>query len=464
VGRERAPAAAGAGVTRRLVVTIVGIVAAALAVASVGTVVILRLEARVQARTELRDQAVRLASRVETVQAPGALQTVARALRLEGATLLRFDNDGRLRGVTPDGVEVEDLDLARLTNGQPVTGVGPGGIVYAAAPAGRGRATVVLVLSRQVDTGRGVLGRWFLVAVVTTLALAAAVAGNLARRLTRPLREAQEATRRIASGDLAVRVPENAGDGSELAGLARSINVMAESLERSRGMERQFLMSVSHDLRTPLTSIRGFGEALSEGRAPDPVHAGSIITAEARRLERLVGDLLELAKLDARQFSLDIRATDAAEVASVTAEGFRPAAERDGVALDVDLGQGPAVLVSADPDRLAQVVANLVENALKFAATRISVSIIEREGGVGVAVDDDGPGIPDDDLAHVFEAFFQSGRTPARQVGSGLGLAIVAELVVAMGGTVRAEALAGGGTRVVVSLRSWSPATPAANG
>jgi two-component system, OmpR family, sensor kinase len=450
-------------VTRRLVVTIVGVVAAALAVASIGTVVILRLEARAEARTELRDQAERLASRVETVQAPGALQAVTRALRLEGADVLRLDADGRLRGTIPAGVSLADLDPERLAAGRTVSGVAPGGLAFAGAPVDRGGSTLVLVLTRQVDTGRKLVGPWFLVAVVASLALAAAVAGNLARRLTRPLREAQEATRRIASGDLAVRVPEDVGDGTELAGLARSINAMAESLERSRGMERQFLLSVSHDLRTPLTSIRGFGEALSEGRAPDPAHAGSVITTEARRLERLVGDLLELAKLDARRFSLDIRATDVAEVVSDTIEGFRPAAEGAGLALDLDLRHGSPAPAAADPDRLAQIVANLVENALKFASSRISVSVGGDANGPRVAVDDDGPGIAADDLDHVFEPFYQSARAPVRQVGSGLGLAIVSELAAAMGGSVRAETLAGGGTRVVVSLRPWRAGAAAEN-
>jgi two-component system sensor histidine kinase BaeS len=445
-------------------------VAAALAVASIGTVVILRVQARAQARTELRDQAVRLASRVETVQAPGALPAVTRALRLQGATILRLEPDGRLRGNPPAGVAVSDLDPAVLRAGRPVTGVAPGRLAFAAAPADRAGSILVLVLTRRLGTGRTVLGPWFLAAVLATLALAAAVAGNLARRLTRPLREAQEATRRIASGDLAVRVPEDADDGAELAGLARSINAMAESLERSRGMERQFLLSVSHDLRTPLTSIRGFGEALAEGKAPDPAHAGSVITAEARRLERLVGDLLELAKLDARRFSLDIRATDVAEVVSDTTEGFRPSAERAGVGLDVDLGDpsGPPALAAADPDRLAQVVANLVENALKFAVSRISVSVVAGAGAddddaavVGVVVDDDGLGIAAGDLAHVFEPFYQSARPAARQFGSGLGLAIVAELATAMDGTVRAESLPGGGTRVAVGLPAWRLRGPA---
>ena len=268
-------------------------------------------------------------------------------------------------------------------------------MIFAAAPAQRGE-TLVVVLSRNVGAGQVALGPWFLVAMLATLAVAVAVAVNLGRRLTRPLRAAQDATRRIAAGDLSVRVPEEQADGTELAGLARSINVMAASLERSRGMERQFLLSVSHDLRTPLTSIRGFAEALTEGRAPDPARAGTIISTEAARLERLVGDLLELANFDARRFSLDIRSTDVAEVVADTAEGFRPAADRAGVVLDVreaPSADGSVPAVAADPDRLAQVVANLVENALKFAESHISVAVTrDPDGdGVAIAVEDDGP-------------------------------------------------------------------------
>src|SRR5207237_8190562 len=126
----------------------------------------------------------------------------------------------------------------------------------------------------------------------------------------------------------------NGHEDDELAALVRSINAMAESLERSKGLERQFLLSVSHDLRTPLTSIRGYAEALAERKAR-PGQAAAVILSEARRLERLVGDLLELAKLDARRFSLDMRATDICEVVADAAEGFKPAAQAAGVRLPV---------------------------------------------------------------------------------------------------------------------------------
>src|SRR5262249_26243455 len=144
-----------------------------------------------------------------------------------------------------------------------------------------------------------------------------------------------------------------------------------------------------------------------------------IILSESRRLERLVQDLLELAKLDARRFSLDMRATDVGEVVNDTAEGFRPAAEKAEVELNVRTAAAPGP-AAADPDRLAQVVANLVENALKYAQHRIEVG----GGGVTLWVQDDGPGIPADDLPHVFEPFYRAARTPTRQVGTGLGLAI----------------------------------------
>jgi two-component system sensor histidine kinase BaeS len=428
----------------------VAVVTGALLLATVATLVVTRMEARTQVRRDLGDQAQRLARRIETVQRVG-LAAVQVALRLEEGAVVCVEGTcaPRAGAGIPAGLTADDLDPGKLRQGRVVTGT-RGDLVFAAAPADRGDNLMAVVLTRRLDATTDPVGPWFFVLVVLTALAAAAVAANLGRRLTRPLRHAQTATGRIAGGDLTARVPENPSDGEELAGLARSINTMAESLERSRRLERQFLLSVSHDLRTPLTSIRGFADALAEGKDPDPAHAAGVISAEARRLERLVGDLLELAKLDARRFSLDVRATDLAEVVADTAEGFRPAADAAGVALTVDTDD-TSTPAAADPDRLAQVMANLVENALKFAAGAISVG----SAGVTAWVDDDGPGIPDDDLPHVFEPFWQSSRAPARQVGTGLGLAIVAELVAAMGGTVQAERLAAGGTRVRVTLRPW---------
>jgi signal transduction histidine kinase len=222
------------------------------------------------------------------------------------------------------------------------------------------------------------------------------------------------------------------------------------------------LLAVSHDLRTPLTSIRGFAEAIQDGAIADDGDAAAVIIAESRRLERLVGDLLDLTKLDAQQMSIAMRPTDAAEVVSTTAEGFRPAAVKAGVQLALPVPGAPVPMVDADPDRLAQLLANLLENAIAFARSAVTVSMAEDDASSAcwIAVEDDGPGIPAEDLPRVFERFYRADRTRNRRIGSGLGLAIVAELVAAMGGTVRAESPLGatGGTRFTVTLhRSPAP-------
>jgi len=449
-------------VTRRITLTMVAVVAGALLVASAVTLLLARRDARRHTRDDLVRQAQQLATSIEDVDRPNVLRAVGAALRLEDQAVVTLGPSGA-RGPAgvrpanlPRGVTGRDLDADRLRQGRTVSGA-HGELLYAAAPAGPAPVTpgalLVVVVTRRLGGSRG-MGPIILVGLVT-LAVAAAIAASLGQRLIRPLRAAQQATRRIAAGDLATRVAVNPADGDDLATLAESINTMAASLERSRGLERQFLLSVSHDLRTPLTSIRGYAEAVADGRAPDPSQAATVILAESRRLERLVADLLELAKLGTRRFSLDVRPTDVGEVVGETTEGFTPAAVAAGVDLDVTGPGRGQVTAAADPDRLAQVVANLVENALKFARLSIEVGADRHDGWVRLWVEDDGPGISDQDLPRIFEPFYQSTRAPSRQVGTGLGLAIVHELVEAMGGTVQAQPGRGGGTRVVVSLRPW---------
>ena len=198
----------------------------------------------------------------------------------------------------------------------------------------------------------------------------------VARTLARPVAATAATADRIAEGDLAARVPEP-GTGStddELARLARSINAMAASLQQARHAEREFLLSVSHDLRTPLTAIGGWAEALADGAAPDPAAAGETIRAASARLDRLVRDLLDLARLRARAFTFDLATVDLREVATGTLDGFRPELEDSGLAVAIDVPAGP-VLVEGDADRLAQVVANLVDNAGRHADTRLRVEV-----------------------------------------------------------------------------------------
>src|SRR4029453_1650324 len=174
---------------------------------------------------------------------------------------------------------------------------------------------------------------------------------------------------RIARGDLSARVPvAHPGAGAdELDRLAGAINAMAASLQRARQAEQDFLLSVSHDLRTPLTSIGGWAEALGDGAPPEPAAGGGTIRTAATRLDRLVNDLLDLARLRARAFALTRTPVDLRDAATSGAEALRPELEGTGLAVTVDVPPAP-VLVDGDADRLAQVAANLLDNARRHAA------------------------------------------------------------------------------------------------
>jgi two-component system sensor histidine kinase BaeS len=325
--------------------------------------------------------------------------------------------------------------------------------VWAAAPVTLPRQrTGVIVLSQEASPELGQAARYFALAAAATALIGLLVAVAAGRRFTRPVRAASAATNRIAAGELSTRLPDPPPDRhDELAELSRNVNSMALALERSRALEQQFLLSVSHDLRTPLTSIRGYAEALTDGTV-EPARSGAVIKAEARRLERLVADLLDLAKLDAATFSLQVDRVDLNQLALVSTEGFQPDASERGVAL-ATLPWPARLVVAADHDRLAQVLANLVENALKYAGSAVQVATgADRQWGV-LTVRDDGPGIDPDDLPHVFERLYVARRRPPRsESSSGLGLAIVHQLVAAMGGQVWVTSEPGAGTTFGVRL------------
>ncbi|MDQ1403774.1 MAG: two-component system, OmpR family, sensor kinase [Actinomycetota bacterium] len=439
---------------RRLTLTIVAVVAGALVVAGLGTLVLVRISSRQSVRSELVREAEAIAAAVDESGKPRNAVLLQRVLRLEGFGFVAIGPRGAILGTPPDGLTVADLHPDALVANRTVSGT-RGSLAYAAAPTKVNRGVAAVVITRRVDAGTAGIS-YFLLAAGLALVVAVLVAQALGRRITQPLEEAETVTRRIASGDLEARVVIAGDADPELSSLAASINTMADNLNRAKGLERQFLMSVSHDLRTPLTSIRGFAEAIADGAAPDATRAAEVIAAESRRLERLVGDLLQLAQLDARRFTLDLRDIDVAEVVADTAEGFQPAAGDLGVELAVRTPPRETLRVRADPDRLAQIVANLVENAMKYAVSSIVVTASADPEGPVVTVSDDGPGISPADAPHVFERLYVGARTPTRRLGSGLGLAIVSELVAALGGTVIADNTEGGGARFTVRLRPSS--------
>ena len=448
---------------RRLMLAFVGLVLGVLVIAGAGSIILTDNAAKTQATQQLATEAAPLVGHTFRLS---TLKVMRRLLHLEDARLIRVSARGLIFGPIPAGLTSTDLMPQSLLNGDSVSGQ-DGSLAFAAAPvtltAGERarlnlRGQVVVVLTHDVG-GVGPGWGYFLTAGAVALLIAGLVAWQLSRRMSRPLIEARDATARIAAGELESRVPVRDHDYPESSSLARSINEMAQNLEDARSRERQLLLSVSHDLRTPLTSIRGFAEAITDGAVEDTAHAAEVIIAESRRLERLVGDLLDLTKLEAREMSISVRPTDVPEVVSTTAEGFRPSAERSGIQLTVRLPPDAPSPAMIDPDRLAQILANLVENALTFARTSVVVTLSGPSlpsGKQVITVEDDGPGIATADLTRVFDRFYQADHGPNRQLGSGLGLAIVAELAAAMGARVRAESPVNGegGARFAVTLAS----------
>jgi two-component system sensor histidine kinase BaeS len=376
-----------------------------------------------------------------------------------------------LVGGAPGALQAGD-HVYRIGTGRPrLLGLRGRAVVLAAIPAGEGQGAIsvrgrsLLYAARATSNGRIVLIRaaqlafaeWrpFLGSLVLAglggALLAVVLSLLLARRLTRPIGELALATRRVAAGETGVQVPIRGTD--ELAALGQTFNEMAAELERANQSQRRFLESVSHELKTPLTSIRGYAEALDEG-AVSPAQAGTVIGAEAGRLERLVLDLLELARFGREGFTVAHTRLDLASIAAQAVQRHSPRARELGVEL-TSSGAAQAWALG-DEDRLLQVTSNLIENALRLTPAGGTVTVHADRGRVSVR--DTGPGLAAEDLPHAFERFYLHDRYRSeRSVGSGLGLAIVKELITAMGGTVAATSPPEAGAEFTLSLPVAEP-------
>ena len=295
--------------------------------------------------------------------------------------------------------------------------------------------------------------RALLFAVVVGVVLVVVFGSTLAQWIRQRLAGLQSASHRIADGDLAARAPVDGDDA--IATVSVAFNEMAEHLESTRDRERQFLMSIGHDLRTPLTTIRGYAEALDEGAigSEDAARVAGVLHAQTDRLTRLVEDVMLLARIEAREFTLRPERVDVASLLSGVVDTYRARVGDVGVAIDYrSIGASEATV---DPDRLGQVCSNLVENALRYTPEAGTVTVVADVGdqGIRMTVADTGSGIDAADIDHVFDRLYVAERyRPVRPDGSGLGLTIVHELVEAMGGTVRVESEPGDGTRFFVDL------------
>jgi len=287
-----------------------------------------------------------------------------------------------------------------------------------------------------------------LLAFAAGLVVAAAFAWYLSRRITTPVLQLSVAADEVAAGNYDVDVPE--GGAGEIGELADRFGQMASRLAEAEELERNFLMSVSHELRTPLTAIRGHVEALREGVVTDEelrVASLTVIAAEAERLERLVGDVLDLAKLDAHRFTVLQEEVDMGRLVDNAYAAFSEEARRRGIEYECEVEANPVIV--SDGDRVLQIISNLLSNAFRWTPDggRVGLELSATDGTVYVAVADSGPGVPPSQRERIFRPFWSRGGG-----GTGLGLAIASELAGALGGRIELESSADKGSRFELVL------------
>jgi two-component system sensor histidine kinase BaeS len=331
-----------------------------------------------------------------------------------------------------------------------------------------GREVRLLAVARPVSLGNKVFGALILARPATQLnqswwplvwrLLPAGLAGilvagllgvYLSRRITRPVLALSDAADEVAGGRYGVAVPEVPG-GGEIGHLADRFREMAVELQAAEDLERNFLMTVSHELRTPLTAIRGHVEALLEGLVEDEsarIDSLEIISLEAQRLERLVGDVLDLAKLDTHRFSLRSEEVDMERLVERAYSAFGEEARRRGI--DYRRAVRAQPVIETDGDRVLQVISNLLSNAFRWTPDggSVELGLTQVDGTIRVAVSDTGPGISEADRERIFRPFWS--RDGA---GTGLGLAVAHELAGALGGSIELDSVPGEGSRFELVL------------
>jgi heavy metal sensor kinase len=338
-------------------------------------------------------------------------------------------------------------------------------ILYAAAPiyAGNGEVSGLVYLATPLPPTRLPIYVTLQLAgaALSAILLAGAVGAWLSRRIARPIIDLAQAADAVSAGDLNHHVPVKSGV-HELQSLSQAFNRMVDSLRRSDQAKNAFLADVTHELRTPLTVIKGTIETLEDGALDDAEGRGALLSAmhhETDRLIRLVNDLLVLARAEAGALNLKMEPVDLAALARERCDRLSTLAAPRNMKLNVTaLGQ---LFVHGDADRLAQILDNLLDNAIRHAppGSPVTLTIQEKPGIVQCAVHNQGEGIPPQHLPFIFERFYRADAARGRQTGgSGLGLAIVRSLVTAHGGSIQAESFAGQGVTILFCL----PQTPTA--
>ncbi len=328
-------------------------------------------------------------------------------------------------------------------------------VAHPVRPEGKGPSFGVLIVAKpraELSDRLNTLLERLALALLGGILVAGALSWYLSRRLTRPILALSRAADQVAEGRYDVEIQRGGKD--EIGHMADRFGQMAERLQEASELERNFLMRVSHELRTPLTAIRGHVGALREGLADEPEARDAsldVIAEEAGRLERLVGDVLDLAKLDARRFTVREEEVDMNRVLERAFAAFGEEARRRGIDYRHHVDGG--AVVYTDGDRVLQIISNLLANAFRWTPDggRIDLELDAVNGDVAVAVMDSGPGISAEEAERIFRPFWSRDGG-----GTGLGLAIARELANALGGTIELESTVGRGSRFRLVL----PARP----
>ncbi|WP_404953295.1 ATP-binding protein [Streptomyces sp. 147326] len=445
MNRPRSGARAGTGARGSLArnIVVLSTVVAALAVALTG--LIAWQTAAHGAEQRERDQLTRQATVLSRLPA------LSEAL-FTGAQVLAGPNGVQLAVIAPDGSvsgtatpAVDRASKSALLAGKPVSTTGILGgeeVLLVGRPGVRGGAVVLTEPYAVVSENTNRIRRNVVVPLIVGMLGAALAGALLARRIARPLVRAAQIAHRLADGERGVPAPV---DGPrETADIGRALNVLDEALAHSENRQREFLLSVSHDLRTPLTALQGYAEALADGliepeRVPE---VGGVLADETRRLDRFLGDLLDLARLEADEFRLDMAPADLGAVVAEAAAFWTGPCARHGVGLRLER-PGRPVVVETDAFRVRQLIDGLVQNALRVTPEGAPLVLAVRaapDGGAELQVRDGGPGLTDDDVRIAFDhgALHERYRG-TRPVGSGLGLAIAHRLTGRLGGAIRVD-------------------------
>ncbi|MDT7576713.1 MAG: two-component system, OmpR family, sensor kinase [Pseudonocardiales bacterium] len=391
------------------------------------------------------------------VRQAAASRKLVQTLQAQGADIVLL---GRVRtGTGPVATALTEANADQALAGTSVSAsVDVAGRTYVveARPA----ANSAFALVRRSDmgpVGTGLIRRNLGFALLAGAGVALLVGLVVGTLMARPLRRTAAAAHLLRTGRRDVRVPVRGP--AEVAEVAAAVNELADALVRSESRQREFLLSVSHELRTPLTAVRGFAESLADGvvTGRDVIPTGATIVAEATRLDRLVGDLMELARLEADDFRLDLMPVDLGALAREAATVWDARCRAADVVFTL-YAPKQSVPVTADPRRLRQVVDGLAENALRITPAGAPLAFAVFPGGV-MQVRDGGPGLAPDDYAIVFDRGALHERYRGhRPVGAGgVGLALVQGLVTRMGGTIKAERAPEGGACFTVALPGPAP-------